>query len=150
MLAETLKAVAPLAHGKGLELAYEVRPDVPDDLVGDTGRLAQILVNLVGNAIKFTERGEVAVNAHRNGDGTVAISVSDTGCGIPAEHSERIFDEFFQLKNPERDRDKGSGLGLAICRRLAEAMGGTINVDSEPGKGSTFTVLLPAQAVIPH
>src|SRR5207248_9229746 len=85
--------------------------------------------------------------AERRPDGGIAITVADTGMGIDAEHLDRIFDEFFQLRNPERDRNKGTGLGLAICKRLVEAMGGTIEVQSTPGKGSRFTVVLPPTIV---
>jgi signal transduction histidine kinase len=89
------------------------------------------------------------VDAHRNGDSTIQISVSDTGVGIAPEHLSHIFDEFFQLRNPERDRAKGSGLGLTICKRLVDAMGGTLDVRSAPGSGSTFVLTLPAYAIVP-
>ena len=149
MLAETLKAVAPLAHGKGLELAYEVRSDVPDDLVGDTGRLAQILLNLVGNAIKFTERGEVAVRVEPEALASDAVAlrvaVQDTGIGIASDKRDLIFDAFAQADASTTRRFGGTGLGLAICRRLVDRMHGRIWLESEPGRGSTFlfTVLLP-------
>jgi len=149
MLAETLKTVAPLAHGKGLELAYEVHPDVPDDLVGDTGRLGQVLLNLVGNAIKFTERGEVAVRVHAEtvtADAvTLRVAVQDTGIGIAPDQCELIFDAFAQADTSTTRRFGGTGLGLAISRRLVEQMRGRIWLESEVGRGSTFlfTVLLP-------
>jgi PAS domain S-box-containing protein len=149
MLAETLKAVAPLAHGKGLELAYEVRPDVPDDLVGDTGRLGQIVLNLVGNAIKFTQHGEVAVRVDAEPAGadavTLRVAVQDTGIGIPPDKLEIIFDAFAQADASTTRQFGGTGLGLAICRRLVEQMQGRLWVESEVGRGSTFlfTVLLP-------
>src|SRR4029453_15207139 len=117
-----LKTLAPLAHAKGLELAYEIKPDVPDDLIGDTGRIGQIVLNLVGNAIKFTERGEVAVHG-----GTAAetpetvmltVSVQDTGVGIPAHKTTLIFDAFAQADASTTRRFGGTGLGLAISRRL--------------------------------
>jgi two-component system, sensor histidine kinase and response regulator len=148
-LAETLKSVAPLAHGKGLELAYEVRPDVPDDLVGDTGRLAQVVLNLVGNAIKFTERGEVAVRVDAVAIGPEAVelrvAVQDTGIGIPPDKRDLIFDAFAQADASTTRRFGGTGLGLAICRRLVEQMQGRIWLESEVGRGSTFlfTVRLP-------
>ena len=141
-LAETIKSLASLAHAKSLELAYEIRPDVPDDLVGDTGRIGQILVNLVGNAIKFTERGEVAVRVDADGvtadSVTLRVSVQDTGIGIPAEKSRLIFDAFAQADASTTRRFGGTGLGLAISRRLVERMGGRIWLDSEPERGSTF------------
>ena len=156
-LAEILKTLAPLAHAKGLELAYEVRPDVPDDVVGDTGRLGQILINLVGNAIKFTERGEVAVrvDAEMITPDTVAlrVAVQDTGVGIAPDKRELIFDAFAQADASTTRRFGGTGLGLAICRRLVEQMGGRLWLDSEMGQGSTFhfTVLLQrAQEPVPR
>jgi two-component system, sensor histidine kinase and response regulator len=156
-LADLLKTVAPLAHGKGLELAYEIRAEVPDELVGDTGRLGQVLLNLVGNAIKFTERGEVAVrvDAETVTPDTVAlrVAVEDTGIGIAADKCEIVFDAFAQADASTTRRFGGTGLGLAICRRLVEQMLGRIWLDSEPGRGSTFhfTVLLPrARGPVPQ
>ena len=84
----------------------------------------------------------------RADDGGVQFRVTDTGIGIPAEHQRHIFDEFFQLRNPERDRNKGTGLGLTICKRLVDAMGGRLDVRSAPGEGSTFTVVLPGTCVM--
>jgi len=141
-LGETIKTLASLAHAKSLELAYEIRPGVPDDLVGDIGRLGQILVNLVGNAIKFTERGEVAVRVDTESVTadrvTLRVAVQDTGIGIAADKSRLIFDAFAQADASTTRRFGGTGLGLAICRRLVERMGGRIWLDSEPGRGSTF------------
>ena len=141
-LAETVKTLASLAHAKSLELAYEIRPGVPDDLVGDIGRIGQILVNLVGNAIKFTERGEVAVRVDTESvtadSVTLRVAVQDTGIGIAADKSRLIFDAFAQADASTTRRFGGTGLGLAICRRLVERMGGRIWLDSELGRGSTF------------
>jgi PAS domain S-box-containing protein len=147
-LAETVKTLASLAHAKSLELAYEIRPSVPDDVVGDVGRIGQILVNLVGNAIKFTEQGEVAVRVDADAvtasTVTLRVSVQDTGIGIEPDKSQLIFDAFAQADASTTRRFGGTGLGLAICRRLVERMGGRIWLDSEPGRGSTFhfTLLL--------
>jgi two-component system sensor histidine kinase/response regulator len=156
-LAETIKALAPLAHAKELELVYEISPDVPDDLVGDTGRLGQIVLNLLGNAVKFTERGEVAVRVDAEtvtpDSVTLRIAVQDTGIGIPADKALVIFDAFAQADASITRRFGGTGLGLAICRRLVERMGGKIGVESEVGRGSTFqfTVLLPrAEQPVPR
>ena len=156
-LAETIKTLASLAHAKSLELAYEIRSDVPDDLVGDTGRIGQILVNLVGNAIKFTERGEVAVRVDAEAVTadrvTLRVSVQDTGIGIAAEKSRLIFDAFAQADASTTRRFGGTGLGLAICRRLVERMGGRIWLDSELGRGSTFhftLVLERARVPVPR
>jgi len=141
-LAETVKALAPLAHAKDIELAYEIHSDVPDDLMGDTGRLGQIVLNLVGNAIKFTERGEVAVRVDAEAvtpdTVTLRLAVQDTGIGIPADKCLVIFDAFAQADASTTRRFGGTGLGLAISRRLIERMGGRIWVDSEVGRGSTF------------
>jgi PAS domain S-box-containing protein len=147
LLADEQKQLLPLARQKGLSLDV-IAPAEPLVLRTDRIKLARILGNLIGNAIKFTEAGGVRLEARRNDDGTVLISVSDTGVGIPAESLAHIFDEFFQLRNPERDRAKGSGLGLTICKRLIDAMGAKLHVQSTPGKGSTFTVTLPVFAVV--
>ena len=149
LLSDEQKQLLPLARQKGLSLEVNVPRD---NIVVRTDRikLARILGNLIGNAIKFTESGGVRIEAHKNGTGTVQISVSDTGVGIAPEHISHIFDEFFQLRNPERDRAKGSGLGLTICKRLVDAMGGEMSVQSTPGRGSTFTLTLPAFATVPQ
>ena len=147
LLADEQKQLLPLARQKGISLEV-IAPSDPLVLRTDRIKLARILGNLVGNAIKFTDAGGVRLEAHRDDNGTVLISVSDTGVGIPAESLTHIFDEFFQLRNPERDRAKGSGLGLTICKRLVDAMGAKLDVQSTPGKGSTFTVTLPVFAVV--
>jgi PAS domain S-box-containing protein len=146
-LEEECQRLVPLAEAK--KLCFERH--APDSLVRlkcDRVKLSRIITNLIGNAIKFTEQGQVHVRTERQNDGRFEIAVSDTGAGIGPEHLARIFDEFFQLKNPERDQMKGSGLGLSISKRLADAMGAKLSVKSEPGKGSTFTLILPASAVI--
>jgi len=133
---------ASRAEGKGLELVAAVHPDVPCLLRGDPGRLQQILLNLIGNAIKFTDRGEVSlrVTMSRNDSDTVGLRfvVRDTGPGIPADRLNRLFQSFSQVDSSSTRRAGGSGLGLAICMRLAELMGGEIGVDTELGKGSAF------------
>jgi signal transduction histidine kinase len=148
LLADEQRQLQPLAREKGLSLEFNAPAEA---LLVRTDRikLARVLGNLIGNAIKFTERGEVRIDAHRNGDNAIRISISDTGIGIAPEHLSHIFDEFFQLRNPERDRAKGSGLGLTICKRLVDAMGGSLEVVSAPGKGSTFTLTLPTYATVP-
>jgi len=141
-LGETLKIVAPQAHDKGLELVYQVDPGVPETLVGDPGRLSQVVLNLVGNAVKFTERGEIAVRARvesrSDTEVVVHVAVSDTGIGIAADRQAKIFDAFTQADSSTTRRYGGTGLGLAICRRLVELMGGRIWVESESGQGSVF------------
>ena len=149
-LADTLRSLAPRAHQKGLELAYRVRPDVPERLFGDGPRLRQIIVNLVGNAIKFTDRGEVAVLVEREAGGAgpagLQITVTDTGIGIPADKLGAIFDPFTQADNSTARRFGGTGLGLSISTRLVELMGGRIWVESEVGRGSAFHVVVPLVA----
>jgi PAS domain S-box-containing protein len=139
---DTLHTLALRAHDKGLELACVVAPDVPDLLVGDAVRLRQVLVNLIGNAIKFTEAGEVvvrvAVRARRGDEIALHFVVRDTGIGIPADQQQRIFDPFSQGDNSLTRQYEGTGLGLAISARLVEMMGGRLRVESEVGKGSTF------------
>jgi two-component system sensor histidine kinase/response regulator len=128
---------------KGLELLFDVAPDVPRYLVGDPLRVGQILLNLVSNAVKFTERGEVLVQVRvdgRNGDGTLLkFSVRDTGIGMTPEQTIRLFREFTQGDGSTTRKYGGTGLGLTISKRLAEIMGGKIWVDSVAGKGSTFS-----------
>jgi PAS domain S-box-containing protein len=149
-LGSTMKTLAVRAHTKGLELACRIAPGVPDALVGDAARLRQILVNLVGNAIKFTERGEVVVEvegmpsevalggASPNDLERLHFSVRDTGVGIPVEKQKAIFEPFMQADSTTTRRFGGTGLGLAISSQLVTLMGGRIWVTSQPGQGSTF------------
>jgi two-component system sensor histidine kinase/response regulator len=141
-LEDTMRVLAPRAHHKGVELASQIHPDVPDVLVGDPLRLRQIVVNLVGNAIKFTEQGEVVLHvqaeSYRNGKTQLRFSVTDTGIGIPAEKQDVIFEAFSQADSSTTRRYGGTGLGLAISAQLVELMGGTISVESRLGQGSTF------------
>jgi two-component system, sensor histidine kinase and response regulator len=146
-LGDTLRALAVRAHRKGIELIHQVRPDVPDDLVGDAGRLRQVLLNLIGNAIKFTNAGEVEVRVEVGvevADTPVAeqvalrFTVRDTGIGIPKDEQDRIFQAFEQEDTSTTRRYGGTGLGLTIASQLVTLMAGTITVDSEPGRGSTF------------
>jgi PAS domain S-box-containing protein len=146
LLTDEYRRMQPLAREKGLSLDYAPPPE-PLYVRADRIKLSRVVGNLVGNAIKFTERGGVVVEASRNGEGWAEIRVSDSGIGIAPEHLPNIFDEFFQLRNPERDRNKGTGLGLTICKRLVDAMGGRLSVVSQPGAGSTFTVTLPPAGV---
>jgi PAS domain S-box-containing protein len=141
-LAEAMKSLALRAHEKGLELAHDVHLDVPDTIVGDPGRLRQVVLNLVGNAIKFTKQGGVKlhVEVEEQTEDTLRLhfSVRDTGIGIPAEKQQTIFEAFSQADNSTTRQFGGTGLGLTICSRLVEKMGGRIWVESEPGQGSTF------------
>jgi len=147
-LDEVMELLTDRAESKGLQFACVVRSDVPNAVRGDPGRLRQILTNLIGNAIKFTEQGEVAVRVslakEYEANALVRFEVADTGIGIASEGQARLFQSFCQVDGSHARRHGGTGLGLAIAKQLAEHMGGTIGVDSEVGKGSTFwfTVLL--------
>jgi PAS domain S-box-containing protein len=141
-LGEAMQTLSFRAHQKGLELVYDVQPDVPESLIGDPGRVRQILVNLIGNAIKFTEQGEILVSvaeqSEASGKVCLHISVADTGIGIPLDRQKKIFEAFSQADGSTTRKFGGTGLGLTISTRLVELMGGRIWVESEPGKGSTF------------
>ena len=142
LLEDTVRVLAIRAQQKGLELACHVEQGVPDTLVGDPERLRRIVVNLVGNAIKFTESGEVVLNAsvesRTSDDVVVHFSVTDTGIGISPEKQKGIFEAFAQADSSTTRKYGGTGLGLSISSQLSELMGGRIWVESEPGRGSTF------------
>jgi signal transduction histidine kinase/CheY-like chemotaxis protein len=146
-LEDLMKPLAVRAGEKGLELALHVAPDVPDALLADFARLGQVLVNLIGNAIKFTSQGEIAVKVEleaRDGDAArLRFSVSDTGIGIPAHKHQTIFEAFVQADTSTMRQFGGTGLGLTISSSIVRAMGGNIGLRSEPGKGSTFFFVLP-------
>src|SRR6266851_5525730 len=157
-LHEAMKTLAVPAYRKGLELVYEVQPDVPDGLIGDMGRLRQIIVNLVGNAIKFTAKGEVVLRialhqgAHCQSPSpahdpvntcALHVSVSDTGIGIPAAQQQAIFEPFVQADGSMTRHYGGTGLGLSIAAQLVALMGGRIWVESTVGTGSTFHYTVP-------
>jgi signal transduction histidine kinase len=134
-------ATAGIAQNKGLELRSEVSKDIPQCL-GDQRRLRQVLLNLVGNALKFTDTGGVSLQASQNGSG-VLITVTDTGPGIAKADQQRIFEEFQQVDATSTREKGGTGLGLAISKRIVELHGGTISVVSDVGRGSSFEVSLP-------
>jgi signal transduction histidine kinase/CheY-like chemotaxis protein len=143
VLVETVsELMAPRAQVKGIELAAHLAPDLPTHLVGDRDRLRQILLNLVGNAIKFTDQGGVGIRIGRDAE-TVVIEVADTGPGIPEERRQAIFEEFEQADVSPARRHEGTGLGLAIVRRLTGLMGGSVGVEARDGGGSLFRVRLP-------
>ncbi|HEX8165917.1 MAG TPA: ATP-binding protein [Beijerinckiaceae bacterium] len=138
-----VELLAPKAQGKGIEIAAYVAADVPARVVGDADRLRQILVNLAGNAVKFTEAGGVGATVERAGGDKLAIAVRDTGPGIASDRVPALFEEFEQGDAETGRRHGGTGLGLAITRRIVGLMGGEIAVDSTVGQGATFTVTLP-------
>ena len=146
-LTDTVATLALAAHRKGLELLCRVHPDVPDAVVGDLGRIRQVIINLVNNAIKFTERGEVAVDADMDapaaGGLVLRVQVRDTGIGIPKAKQAAVFKAFVQADGSVTRRFGGTGLGLAISAQLAEMMGGRIWVESAVGRGSTFGFTVP-------
>ncbi|MCG2586082.1 PAS domain S-box protein [Massilia sp. TS11] len=147
LVTEALRALAVRAQEKGVELVLDADPELTGGVIGDPVRLRQILNNLVGNAIKFTERGEVVlrlrVHAQSSDGCELEIRVEDTGIGIPADKLEKIFEAFEQEDGSTTRRFGGSGLGLSITRRLVDLMGGSIDVSSQVGRGSCFRVLLP-------
>lgn len=143
-----LDALRPLAQRRGLKLYSTVSPDLSPQHRGDSLRLRQVLLNLVGNAIKFTEQGEVEVLVSTMPGSGVRIEVRDTGVGIAADDLKRIFDPFVQVDSSSRRRFQGTGLGLAISRRVVELMGGTIRAESVPRRGSRFIVELPLQMAL--
>jgi signal transduction histidine kinase len=144
-LGETIKALAFRAQQKGLDLICDISPEIPPTVLGDPGRIRQICVNLVGNAIKFTDQGEILVTVAPQGGGhqNLQFSVQDTGIGIPKLKQLSIFDPFAQADGSTTRKYGGTGLGLAICMKLVSMMGGEIGVESEPGEGSTFYFTVP-------
>jgi CheY-like chemotaxis protein/HPt (histidine-containing phosphotransfer) domain-containing protein/anti-sigma regulatory factor (Ser/Thr protein kinase) len=149
LLEKVKEMVAMRAHEKGLALVCEIAPNVPNDLVGDPTRLRQVLLNLLGNAIKFTESGEVALRITPDADasvpGALRFTISDTGIGIPDEKLGTVFERFTQADSSTTRRYGGSGLGLTISKRLVELMGGYIRVESGVGKGSVFSFAVPLE-----
>jgi two-component system sensor histidine kinase/response regulator len=150
-----VELMAPAAHAKGLELTYWLEPEVPERLVGDEARVRQVLLNLVGNAVKFTAEGEIAVlvSAGRepNGAARLHVSVTDTGIGIPEDGMQHLFQSFTQADSSTTRRFGGTGLGLAIAKNIVELMQGEIGLESAPGRGSRFwfTAVLERDAAAP-
>jgi CheY-like chemotaxis protein/anti-sigma regulatory factor (Ser/Thr protein kinase) len=144
-----MEMVAARAHEKGLTLVCEIAPNVPDAVVGDPTRLRQVLLNLLGNAIKFTQSGEVSLQVAPDPASSILtalrFTVSDTGIGISGEKLDQVFERFSQADSSTTRRFGGSGLGLTISKRLVELMGGRIWVESEVGKGSVFAFAVPLE-----
>jgi two-component system sensor histidine kinase/response regulator len=148
VLTEVAALVTPAAADKSLTVVTRRGPGLPVTVRGDGGRIRQILLNLAGNAVKFTAQGSVTIRADLDpaGPTTVRFEVTDTGIGIAAADAERLFEPFTQADASTTRTYGGTGLGLAICRQLTEVMGGTLGVDSEPGQGSTFWCVIPFEA----
>jgi signal transduction histidine kinase len=140
IVSRSVSSVSPLASGKNIEILI---PTLATTFTGDEERLIQVLVNLLSNAVKYSEPGStIAIEAELLSD-SLKLSVADTGCGIPEESRNRIFDRFEQVSTADRKEKGGAGLGLAICKMIVEAHKGKIGVESEVGKGSTFWFSLP-------
>lgn len=146
VMQDVAELISPKAHTKGLEVAVTVRGDAPTRVIGDDGRLRQILFNLAGNAVKFTESGGVTLDLAPRPGGRLRFSVRDTGPGVAPEKQSLIFEEFTQADAGVARRHGGAGLGLAIVKKLAHAMGGDVGLVSRPDFGATFWVELPFQA----
>ena len=149
MVQEVLASVAERGSNQGLELSYLLQADLPTWVAGDPRRLRQVLTHLVGNAVKFTERGEVVVQVTL-GEETATnalfhFAVTDTGIGIPREAQSKLFQAFSQVDGSTTRKYGGTGMGLVIAKRLVELMGGTIGVESTSGTGSTFWFTLRLQ-----
>jgi signal transduction histidine kinase len=140
---KSIEKIAPLAGKKGLAVNTVISPTV-GQIIGDRRRVEQILINLLGNAVKFTEQGEVRIES-REEDGRLVTQVIDTGIGIRPQDADTLFKPFRQVDTGITRRYEGTGLGLSICKRLVEAMGGKIRVESEWGKGSCFVFTLPLE-----
>ncbi|HRO04050.1 MAG TPA: ATP-binding protein, partial [Terricaulis sp.] len=147
VMQDVAELLSPKAQSKGLEVAVVVRADAPQAVIGDDGRLRQILFNLAGNAVKFTESGGVTIDMAPRPGGRVRFSVRDTGPGVPPEKQALIFEEFAQADAGVARRHGGTGLGLAIVKKLAHAMGGEVGLVSRPGSGATFWVELPLPSI---
>lgn len=151
LVASLVDSVRPDAEAKGLDLAFQPAEHLPaaSTYRSDARRVGQIVLNLLSNAVKFTSSGRVTARVFQHAPGTIGISITDTGPGIPAEDQERVFEEFTQSAYVAGPREHGTGLGLAISRHLARLLGGSLSVDSRLGHGSTFTLLLPEHPDLP-
>jgi signal transduction histidine kinase len=148
LVRDTASLVEPLAAARGLGLALNI-PAEPIRFRTDAGKVRQIILNLAANAVKFTDAGEVRLDLEALADGSVLLRVSDTGIGIAAEHAEHVFSAFWQVDDSS-GRLGGTGLGLAVTRQVACMLGGDVTMESELGRGSVFTVILPALPAAPE
>jgi signal transduction histidine kinase len=143
VVGDVVSLLEPEANRRGVQLNGHVPPHVR--VITDSGKLRQIVMNLVGNAVKFTDQGEISVLLETSDGGSVTVHVRDTGPGIPDDQLERIFEPFTQCDQGHTREKGGAGLGLAVSRRLARLLGGDVHVTSVPGRGSTFSLTLPPQ-----
>ena len=143
VIEDVTQLLAPLASRKGIAIYGQVSPDLPDVMLGDSGRLRQVLVNIAGNAVKFTLDGHVAIEVARGAPGEIVLSVRDTGVGIPEDQQDRVFAPFEQVDNSATRSFGGTGLGLAVSRQLVTLMGGRIGMQSREGHGTRFEITLP-------
>lgn len=150
LIESVTELLAPRAHAKGIEISCFISNQLPTQIMGDEKRLRQVLLNLSGNAVKFTAQGGVAVTAKRDQDGKLRITVSDTGIGMTDAEQQRIFEEFTQANDDTRRLFGGTGLGLSISRKLIEAMNGSIKVTATPDQGAEFIVTLPLETASTH
>jgi signal transduction histidine kinase len=144
LVSEVRAELEPIIMRSALTITVDIPKDVKP-IVTDRQKVKQILLNLLSNALKFTHDGSVTISARRNPERTISLVVADTGIGIAPADQPKIFEDFRQLDNSPTRAYGGTGLGLSICRRLAHMLGGTITVQSQVGKGSTFTLSLPVQ-----
>jgi signal transduction histidine kinase len=145
VLDQTAMMIEPMVNARKLRLDVR-KPSAALTIETDAGKLRQILLNLLTNAVKFTDEGTVVLSAEEDGDGTVVFQVKDTGIGIAPEHQDRIFESFWQVEQTTTRRVGGAGLGLNVAQQLARLLGGEVTVESALGQGSTFTLRLPAIA----
>ncbi len=147
LFSDTLSTLGVRAREKDLKLLHTISPDIPDNLIGDPGRLQQVLFNIIGNALKFTQKGNIDVTVMADAQTVekiiLHVAIADTGIGIPKEQQERIFDAFTQADTSHTRQYGGTGLGLSISSQLTTLMGGRLSVESTVGKGSTFHLILP-------
>ncbi len=146
LIESVVELLAPRAQGKGIEIAASIAPEVPTRVIGDQDRLRQVLMNLAGNAVKFTNSGGVGVMVSLSHDGMVTFEVADTGPGIPENRLDNIFEEFERVDGSPASQHEGTGLGLAISKRIITHMQGTVHVESDLGHGASFVVQLPLKA----
>jgi len=139
----------PIVNASAVDLIFEEPVGLPS-LFTDDKKLAQILRNFISNSLKFTQRGEVRVSARLESDSEIRFAVTDTGVGIPQEMHGALFEDFSQIDSPLQKRLRGTGLGLSLCKRFAELLGGRVGVESQPGEGSTFFVIIPLAIAAGH